>query len=599
MVAILEHTTCLLLSVRSNSPYPSGAPRRTALKVFSHAASSKPHRRRLRLTDCKIVDEDAFDADRSPSTPTRSHGSSFSALNRDDAARTPASRSYPTPAHLREGDWVTPGDGKGAYKILRMLGTGGFSTTYEALNSAGEPVALKELSLRTMKDWKVLDMFHREARVMKSLEHPSIPEYLDSFEVDMEDDHKFYIVQRVAPGKSLAALVADGWRPTEAQVLWIAFQLLQVLEYLSSLRPPVVHRDVKPENVIVDLDKLQRGPLKSLTSALPLSGGVYLVDFGSVQDAIATSVNFGATTVGTWGYVAPEVYRGPSSPQADLYALGATLLFLISGGASPAEFPQKRLRLDLSKVAQSPPMQVFLEKLLEPVPEDRFKSARHALELLLAMSAGDEFRLDATNVASNTMLRFRPLQQPAGSKVVLRVTGDMLTIEIPPLGVTADTLYQGAFAAAWNTFTFMWTRTAMRGAIIRGLPSTTALSSLPIALFALPFWLVGAKLVNEVFAALRTTTVLEMNRERFQLRWKLLGKELTNADLTHRIQSVRICTNEDLDKEEQQAVFKVACMIKTTTSMHIFGRGLPAEELEWLVQEITAFLRRTGAPGYS
>lgn len=170
----------------------------------------------------------------------------------------------------------------GKYRITGVLGTGGLGTMFEAelLGSESESVmdagqgrsweeavaaskagaqrktkiALKAMSLRGMKAWKDLELFEREARVLQSLKHPGIAEYIDSFEVDTDRDRTFYIAQKVASGKSIADLVKSGWRVGEEEVKRIALEVLGVLEYLEKLRPSVVHRDIKPENIIIDTD---------------------------------------------------------------------------------------------------------------------------------------------------------------------------------------------------------------------------------------------------------------------------------------------------------------------------------------------------------
>ena len=166
----------------------------------------------------------------------------------------------------------------------------------QAVTEDGVEVAVKVMSLRGMKDWKQLQLFEREAATLRALSHPSIPKYLDYFESDSVDDKAFFLVQvllellqlqkpepkkfcctehpssplsrpasapsaacmllwghlprflqELAPGKSLAEL--KGTKVTEEKVMDIARQLLQVLEYLGNLRPPVVHRDVKVRRV--------------------------------------------------------------------------------------------------------------------------------------------------------------------------------------------------------------------------------------------------------------------------------------------------------------------------------------------------------------
>ncbi|MGG6298307.1 protein kinase domain-containing protein [Leptolyngbya sp. AN02str] len=252
------------------------------------------------------------------------------------------------------------------YRILCVLGQGGVGTTYQAEDlQTGEQVALKALSLRAMKDWKQMQLFEREAQTLKQLNHPGIPQYLDYFHVDTPQDQAFYIVQQLAERESLADLVKQGWRSTEAEVKAIATQILEILTYLHSLEPPIVHRDIKPQNIIRRAD-----------------GRVFLVDFGAVQNTYHNTLMRGSTVVGTFGYMAPEQFRGQANPATDFYGLAATLLFLLTW-RSPADIPQDRLRINFrSRVQVSEAFADWLERMLEPDFEDRFSSATEALEAL-------------------------------------------------------------------------------------------------------------------------------------------------------------------------------------------------------------------------
>ncbi|MGM3306894.1 ankyrin repeat domain-containing protein [Anabaena sp. WFMT] len=252
------------------------------------------------------------------------------------------------------------------YRIIETLGQGGIGTTYQAEDlQNSQRVALKALSLKGMSDWKMTELFEREARVLSVLNHPGIPKYIDYFQVDTESDRGFYIAQQIAPGKSLAVLVETGWHANESEVRQIAIQILEILVYLHKQTPPVIHRDIKPQNIIRD-DK----------------GQVFLVDFGAVQDTYHSTFARSSTVVGTFGYMAPEQFRGQAVPTTDLYGLGATLLFLLTH-RSPADLPQDRLKIDFrSRVQISGDFADFLEKLLEPDVEDRFVSAKEALDVL-------------------------------------------------------------------------------------------------------------------------------------------------------------------------------------------------------------------------
>ncbi|PPT05853.1 serine/threonine protein kinase [Geitlerinema sp. FC II] len=249
------------------------------------------------------------------------------------------------------------------YRIVRPLGRGGTSVTYEAEDLTNyRLVAIKVLSLRQMGDWKVLELFERESRILQQLSHPAIPKYLDYFDLDSQSDRRFYLVQELVSGQSLHELVEKGWKPDESDVKAIAEQVLEILDYLHRRVPPVIHRDIKPQNLIRQPD-----------------GQIFLVDFGAVQDVYRYTVSKGATFVGTLGYMPPEQFRSETHCASDLYALGATLVYLLTG-KSPDELPQKRLKIDFRSATNlSPQFADWLESLLEPAIEDRCQSAAIAL----------------------------------------------------------------------------------------------------------------------------------------------------------------------------------------------------------------------------
>ncbi len=254
------------------------------------------------------------------------------------------------------------------YRIIDILGEGNSGITYAAedLTKLGVTVALKVISLQQTSDWKVLELFEREAKVLEKLQHQGIPRYLNSFHIDTERDRRFYIVQELAKGKSLATWVQQGWRTNEITVRLIARQILAILVYLQKFDPPIIHRDIKPQNIIRDEN-----------------GSLFLVDFGAVRDTYYSTLMRGSTVVGTYGYMAPEQFRGQALPATDLYGLGATLLFLLTH-RSPAEIPQNGLTLDFrDRIQVSDAFASWLEKLLEPDAKDRFASAQDALTALI------------------------------------------------------------------------------------------------------------------------------------------------------------------------------------------------------------------------
>ncbi len=260
------------------------------------------------------------------------------------------------------------------YQIKNLLGEGGTSTTYEAIDlKTNQRVALKALSLEKMNDWKVLELFEREANVLSTLNHPGIPRYLDYFYVDTPDNRCFYIVQELAAGQSLASLVENGWHASEAEIQRIATQILNILVYLHSQTPPVIHRDIKPENIVF------KSPINSHKQK---DWAVCLVDFGAVQNTYYNTLMRGSTVVGTYGYMAPEQFLGQAVPATDLYGLGATLLYLLTH-RSPAELPTNILEKDFRyQVKISSAFADWLKTIIAPDLENRFNSAKEALESL-------------------------------------------------------------------------------------------------------------------------------------------------------------------------------------------------------------------------
>ncbi|MCA9660482.1 MAG: serine/threonine protein kinase [Myxococcales bacterium] len=258
------------------------------------------------------------------------------------------------------------------YEILRVIGRGGFGTTFAARDlRTGDHVAIKQLDLRHVDDWKSVELFEREAAVLERLDHPRIPNYVDF--VPIEAESAGLLIQELAPGRPLDRVLDEEGRLEEDRVIAIADQVLQILAYLGSLHPPVVHRDIKPANLILD-DR----------------GEVRLVDFGAVKDAAARASTIGSTVAGTFGYMAPEIVRGSGEPRSDLYALGMTMISLLTGLA-PTDLPSKRLKPDFrGRVHCSVAVLDVIDRLIEPVPDDRYadaKAAREALADAVAASA--------------------------------------------------------------------------------------------------------------------------------------------------------------------------------------------------------------------
>ncbi len=264
------------------------------------------------------------------------------------------------------------------YQLKQQLGHNAGRQTWLAEDigvSPPELVVVKLLAFGGDVNWDDLKLFEREAQVLKQLNHPRIPKYLDYFNID-DRVLWFGLVHNYIPGSSLKEQLNQGKRFTEGEVRQIAVDVLKILEFLHQLNPAVLHRDIKPSNLILRDD-----------------GQIYVIDFGSVQDR-ASKEGATFTVVGTYGYAPMEQFGGRAVPASDLYGLGATLIHLLTGTA-PADLPQRNLRICFKdQVNLSANLISWIQKLTEPAPEQRFKSASEAI---LALELGMTLNTPKTN----------------------------------------------------------------------------------------------------------------------------------------------------------------------------------------------------------
>lgn len=258
------------------------------------------------------------------------------------------------------------------------------------------------LGKHSSQEWTDLKLFEREATILKNLSHPAIPSYKADFQTDIDGVWSCVLVQSYLAAPSLASLVAEGKQFSEAEVIAIAEQLLKTLCYLHQQLPPVIHRDIKPSNILLKTDA--HGSIEQL----------YLVDFGAVQ--ITSTRDSGTMTiVGSYGYMPLEQFLGNTSHSSDLYSLGMTLIYLLTG-KHPAELPQQNGRTVLKGLGMGERMTHWLDLLIQPYPEQRLESADIALRML---------NCNKTNAG------YFPHLKPVGSKVLVQRDRTELRILTP------------------------------------------------------------------------------------------------------------------------------------------------------------------------
>jgi len=252
----------------------------------------------------------------------------------------------------------------GRWRLEEVIGRGAMGVTWRGADDDGHAVAVKEIALGAAVDAKTVELARREAEVLRQLDHPSIPTFIDEVDQGQGKARALYLVQELIEGTDLAE-EALSRRTTEDEVLDILDELCEVLGYLHGLSPPVIHRDLKPANVRRRAD-----------------GSLVLVDFGSVRDAINDPQLGGDTVAGTFGYMAPEQFAGEASEQSDLYALGAMAVALLTR-EDPAKLQGHDRKIRWRHLAnETGPVGDAIDRLLAMRPADRPSDAAEARELL-------------------------------------------------------------------------------------------------------------------------------------------------------------------------------------------------------------------------
>ncbi len=261
-------------------------------------------------------------------------------------APTPLLFAAPTPAvcSLPAGYLLA-----GRYRILQQIGQGGFATVYKAQDRGHKNrlVAIKQIHLESLTLQEMIDAsdgYNREVTHLSSLRHKSLPRIYNYF----TDDQHWYIAMEYLTGKTLEERLKStrrGFLPVK-RTLDIGLALCDVFHYLHTQRPPIIFRDIKPANIIITR-----------------SGRICLIDFGIARLYRPGWKDTGP--LGTPGYAAPEQYgrRAHTTPQTDIYGLGATLQTLLTG-KEPLEIMQDGIPPKLARAIPTD-LQNYLARMLE------------------------------------------------------------------------------------------------------------------------------------------------------------------------------------------------------------------------------------------
>ena len=424
------------------------------------------------------------------------------------------------------------------------------------------PAIVKLLAFSPKLEWEEFKLFEREAKVLQNLDHPRIPKYRDYFSLDRDEGEGlcwFGLVQDYIPGTSLQQRIEEGDRFSGERVKAIAAQVLEILIYLHGLHPPVLHRDIKPSNLISGADEQ-----------------IYLVDFGAVGDPTAVE---GATftVVGTAGYAPLEQFWGKAVPASDLYALGATLVHLVTG-IEPASLPQHNLRIRFEdRVSLAPELRRWISRLLEPDLERRFSSATVALAALQ----------DSSVLA---------IPKPDNSRIRLKKNPNKLSIALPRSRFSwIDVLKltgQAIAAIGWTVFLLLPTAIGLPVVLLILLALIVKYVNVKILLFLFPL------LVLILWGHKKSSREVRIVQSNFKVKiMEVFGQNFLyfKRDIFILSRSLPILEDSIFQGETSQiqsieAIPHEGIVIEYGDKFYKLGQQLTDSERDWLLQEIQVWL---------
>lgn len=251
----------------------------------------------------------------------------------------------------------------GKYKILNIIGRGGMSVVYLAMNEkANKPWAIKEVRKDGVKDFEVVKQgLIVETDLLKRLSHPNLPSIVDI--IDKKEE--FLIVMDYIEGNTLNAKLEEEGAQSQDDVVKWTIQLCDVLGYLHTRTPAIIYRDMKPANIMLKPD-----------------GNITLIDFGTAREYKERNLA-DTTCLGTIGYAAPEQFGGIGQTDArtDIYCLGATIYHLLTGW-NPSEPPYEMKPIREINPTLSKGLEKIILKCTKKNPDERFQNCMELMEAL-------------------------------------------------------------------------------------------------------------------------------------------------------------------------------------------------------------------------
>lgn len=258
------------------------------------------------------------------------------------------------------------------YEIIKVIGKGGMSTVYQARDlNTGRLLAIKDVDRNGSESNQVVEQsLAAEGRMLVQLNNQHLPRIYDI----IENSENFMLVMDFIQGESLdIVLKREGAQPMERVLDW-GMQICEVLSYLHSQPTPIIYRDMKPANVM-----------------LQPNGQLMMIDFGTARtQKVGVAMQADTICIGTAGFAAPEQFGGigQSTPKTDIFCLGATLYNMITGH-SPCDYPAGILPLEKwdPKLANVP-LGYIINKCTRNDPDERYQTAVELREDLYRARTG-------------------------------------------------------------------------------------------------------------------------------------------------------------------------------------------------------------------
>lgn len=268
------------------------------------------------------------------------------------------------------------------YELIKCINKGGMSAVYLAINKRlGNRWVVKETHKTTDSNSDIYtNSLIAEANVMKDFDHPAFPRIVDI----IEDDSSIYLVMDYIEGSTLEEVLKNDGPQDEDKVIDWALQICDALTYLHTQDPPIIYRDMKPSNVILKPD-----------------GKVKIIDFGVVRVFNPNKTN-DTIALGTMGFAPPEQYSGQTDARSDIYALGMTMIYLLTG-QNPCSDPFLCKSVRELNDTMSDDICKVIDKCIALNPEKRYQDCFELVK-------------DLENVSTS---RKKPTPSPAKKKIIL------------------------------------------------------------------------------------------------------------------------------------------------------------------------------------